>query len=171
MPRYVAFLRGVTPMNLKMADLKRVCEGAGMTDVRTVLSSGNVVFSTVPKSEAALARQLEAAMSTQLGRAFFTIIRPANTLAGLIQADPYAAFRLPANAKRVVTFLREPPDAKPALPLPRDGVRVLTINDREIFTVYVPNPRGPVFMTLIEKTFGTNVTTRTWDTVRKCAMA
>jgi len=26
-------------------------------------------------------------------------------------------------------------------------------------------------MTLIEKTFGTNVTTRTWDTVSKCAKA
>jgi hypothetical protein len=29
------------------------------------------------------------------------------------------------------------------------------------FTAYVPSPRGAVFMTLIEKTFGTNVTTRT----------
>jgi hypothetical protein len=26
-------------------------------------------------------------------------------------------------------------------------------------------------MTLIEKTFGTDVTTRTWETVRKCAAA
>jgi len=29
------------------------------------------------------------------------------------------------------------------------------------------SPRGPVFMRLIEKTFGADVTTRTWDTVRK----
>jgi hypothetical protein len=28
-----------------------------------------------------------------------------------------------------------------------------------------------VFMTLIEKTFGTNVTTRTWETVNRCARA
>jgi hypothetical protein len=35
----------------------------------------------------------------------------------------------------------------------------------------LPTPRGPVFMALIEKTFGTNVTTRTWNTVRKCAQA
>jgi hypothetical protein len=33
----------------------------------------------------------------------------------------------------------------------------------------VPGPRGPVFMTLIEKTFGKDVTTRTWDTVAKAA--
>ena len=45
------------------------------------------------------------------------------------------------------------------------------MDGREIFTAYVRGPRTPVFMTLIEKTFGTNVTTRTWDTVRKCASA
>jgi hypothetical protein len=28
-----------------------------------------------------------------------------------------------------------------------------------------------VFMSLIEKAFGTEITTRTWDTVRKCAAA
>lgn len=36
---------------------------------------------------------------------------------------------------------------------------------------YVAFLCGPVFMTLIEKTFGTAATTRTWDTVKKCAVA
>jgi hypothetical protein len=39
----------------------------------------------------------------------------------------------------------------------------------EVFTAYVPSPKGPVFMTLIEQTFGKEVTTRTWDTVAKVA--
>ncbi len=30
---------------------------------------------------------------------------------------------------------------------------------------------GAVFMRLIEKTFGTSVTTRTWDTIKKRAAA
>jgi uncharacterized protein (DUF1697 family) len=110
-------------------------------------------------------------MAKYLGRAFYTIVRPARVLQDLIEADPYGTFHLPANAKRVVTFLREPSKAKLSLPLVSDGVRILATNGREIFTAYVPNPRGPVFMTLIEKTFGVNVTTRTWDTVRKCATA
>ena len=46
-----------------------------------------------------------------------------------------------------------------------------TYNGREIFTAYVPQPSNPVFMTLIEKTFGKDLTTRTWDTVKKCAAA
>ncbi len=171
MPRYVAFLRGVSPMNAKMAELKSCFEMAGFTDIKTVLSSGNVAFDARTTSEAVLVRKAEATMTKQLGRTFYTIVRPANVLRELLEVDPYAAFRLPANAKRVVTFLRERHTEKLTLPIEVDGARILAINDREIFTAYVPNPRGPVFMTLIEKTFGNNVTTRTWDTVKKCAKA
>jgi len=171
MPRYVAFLRGVTPMNAKMGELKRCFEGLGFTDVKTVRSSGNVVFGAGATSEIAIARLVEAAVTEQLGRTFYTIVRPVNALRQLIEADPYAAFRLPAAAKRVVTFLREPPKARLSLPFETDGVRILAIKGREIYSAYVPNPRGPVFMSLIERTFGTDVTTRTWDTVRQCAIA
>ena len=171
MPRYVAFLRGVSPMNAKMAELKRCFESVGFTDVKTVLSSGNVVFDASAKSDIRLARDVEAAVAKQLGRTFYAIVRPANHLRELIEADPYAAFRLSSNAKRVITFLGEPPKAKLSLPLEADGVRILAMNGREVFTAYVPNLRGPVFMTMIEKTFGANITTRTWDTVKKCATA
>ena len=44
MPRYVALLRGVSPMNAKMPELKRCFEDAGFGNVRTLLSSGNVAF-------------------------------------------------------------------------------------------------------------------------------
>ncbi len=43
------------------------------------------------------------------------------------------------------------------------------MRDGEVFSACVPGPRGPVFMTLIEKTFGREVTTRTWDTVVRVA--
>ena len=171
MPRYVAFLRGVSPESFTMPALKRCFEDAGVTDVKTVRSSGNVVFNTRAMSEAALERKAEAAIGKQFGRTFFTITRPITALQLLLEADPYAAFRLPANAKRVVTVLREPHEAKLSLPHEVEGVRILAIHGREVFTAYFPSPRGPAFMTLIQKTFGTCVTTRTWDTVKKCAMA
>jgi len=40
-----------------------------------------------------------------------------------------------------------------------------------VFGAYLPSPKGPVFMTLIEQAFGKDVTTRTWDTVAKVARA
>lgn len=171
MPRYVAFLRGVSPMNAKMTKLKHSFEAAGFTDVKTVLTSGNVVFSARAKSETALARQAEATMAKQVGRTFYTIVRPVSVLRELVEADPYAAFDLPAKAKRVVTFLGQPHQGKLSLPIETEGVHILTMNGREVFTAYVPNPRGPVFMAVLEKMFGSNVTTRTWKTVKKCATA
>jgi uncharacterized protein (DUF1697 family) len=170
MPRYVALLRGVSPANAKMPELKRCFEAAGFTEVRTVLSSGNVVFDARTASDAALERKIEKAMAKHLGRSFYTIVRSVTAIRELLDSDPYAHFRLPADAKPVITFLREPAKTKLALPLELDGARILAAKGREVFTAYVPSPRGPVFMTLIEKTFGSNVTTRTWDTVKKCAM-
>src|SRR6187401_3048647 len=107
-------------MNLKMPQLKSCFESAGFTDVKTVLSSGNVVFSGKAASEATLERKAEAAMAKQLASSFYTIVRPTTDLHGLLEADPFAAFRLPANAKRVVTFLREPHQGKLSLPIEVD---------------------------------------------------
>jgi uncharacterized protein (DUF1697 family) len=165
--RYAAFLRGIMPTNAKMADLRACFEAAGFDDVQTVLGSGNVVFSAREAAEASLERKAEAAMAKQLGRTFLTLIRPLDALKAHVDADPYAAFRLPAAAKRIMTFLRAVPAKPPPLPVELDGAKLLRLDDRDLFGAYVPNPRGPMFMTLISKTFGEDVTTRTWDTVKK----
>ncbi|HEX3480611.1 MAG TPA: DUF1697 domain-containing protein [Kofleriaceae bacterium] len=167
MRRYAAFLRGVMPTHAKRVDLRRAFEAAGFTEVSTVLASGNVVFDARPASDAALERKAEAAMTAALGKRFFTIVRSLDALREIVDADPCAAFKLPAAAKRVVTFLREPPRGKLALPVEVDGARILCLRGSEVFTAYVPGSRGPVFMTLIAKTLGEALTTRTLDTVKK----
>ena len=172
MPRYVAFLRGVSPMNAKMPDLKRCFEDAGFTDVRTLLSSGNVVFSTRATSTPALERRVENSMQASLGHSFDSFVRRTDALQALLASDPFDAFRLPPEARRVITFLREPaaPDAL-ELPLRKGNASILAIRDTEVFSAYVPDDRGPVFMQLLERSFGKDITTRTLDTVRKCARA
>lgn len=171
MPRYVAFLRGVSPMNCKMPQLKRSFEQAGFAEVKTILSSGNVAFDARKATEATLRRKAEAAMQEHLGRSFLAIVRPTEALQELLEADPFAGVKLPAGAKRVVTFLAKPPAKSLQLPIELDGARILAMQGQEVFTAYLPQPGNPVFMNLIEKTFGKDVTTRTWDTVAKCAAA
>ena len=171
MPRYVAFLRGVSPMNARMPDLRRAFEAAGFSDVRTLLSSGNVAFSSRASPPDALERRAEAAMHAELGRSFLTVVRPAAYLQDLLASDPFAEFALPDAAKRVVTFLRRPAAPRVSLPVERDGARILKLAAAEAFTAYVPGAKGAAFMTLLEHTFGTDITTRTLDTVRKCARA
>jgi uncharacterized protein (DUF1697 family) len=171
MPRYAAFLRGVSPMNATMPELKRAFETAGFADVKTVLSSGNVVFDARPASPAALQRAAEVAMRERLGTAFLTIVRPVERLQALVASDPYQSFRLGTDAKRIVTFLRTQPASGITLPIEQDGARLLASSGSEVFGAYLPCPKGPVFMTLIERTLGRDVTTRTWNTVGRVARA
>jgi uncharacterized protein (DUF1697 family) len=167
--RYAAFLRGVSPMNAKMSELKKCLEKAGFEDVKTVLASGNVVFGARPKPLRSLERAVEKAMEDGLDRTFLTIVRPIDQLRQLIERDPFKAFRLKPGSKRVVTFFRGKPEARLDLPIELDGARILHMEHGEVFTAYVVSAKGPVFMSLIQKTFGEEITTRTWETVQKVA--
>jgi uncharacterized protein (DUF1697 family) len=168
--RFAAFLRGVSPTNASMPALRAAFEAAGFEDVRTVLSSGNVVFSARAAPERVLAERAEAAMRERLGSGFLTIVRSTDALRRMLDSDPYARFRLRPGAKRVVTFFRERPKVRVELPVELHGARILCMDGGQAYSAYVPEPRrGAVFMTLIEKTFGKDVTTRTWETVRKVA--
>lgn len=171
MARYVAFLRGVSPMNCKMPDLQRCFADAGFSDVRTLLSSGNVAFSARAAIVPVIEKRAEEAMKKHLGRVFPTIVRPSAFLASLVASDPFADFELPADAKRIVTFLRRPHEGRVELPIERDQASILKLEGTEVFSAYVPSEKGPVFMALLERTFGTEVTTRTLDTVKKCSAA
>jgi uncharacterized protein (DUF1697 family) len=171
MPRYVAFLRGVSPLNAKMPELKRCFESAGFEDVRTLLSSGNVAFSTKATKEAQLARKAEAAMQVHLPKAFATFVRNSSHLRDLVDSNPFKSFRLKSTAKPVVTFLPATLVRPPQLPIALDGARIHELRGLDVLSSYIPGPRGPVFMALLERTFGKNITTRTLETVRKCAWA
>jgi uncharacterized protein (DUF1697 family) len=167
--RYAAFLRGISPTNAKMSELKECFEAAGFVDVKTVISSGNVVFDARSSDDDALERKAESAMKKRLGKSFLTVVRSVDALRAILDSDPFARYRVAKGAKRIVTFLRDAPSADLELPIELEGARILAVKGREVFTAYVPSPRGAVFMTLIERTFGQAVTTRTWDTVKKVA--
>jgi uncharacterized protein (DUF1697 family) len=171
MPRQVAFLRGVSPTNLRMPDLKACVEGAGLANVRTVLSSGNVAFDVDERSAGELEKLLEDAMTRDLGRSFFTIVRSTKAIAALVATDPFAGCGLPPSAKRVVSFLRAPRPSRVPLPLTEGTATVIRQQGADVFTAYLAGAEGPVFMKLIERAYGAEVTTRTWETLRKCAIA
>lgn len=171
MPRYVAFLRGVSPMNAKMPDLIRAFEAAGFTRVKTVISSGNVVFDHDGAPVDELERRAEQAMADTLGKTFGTTVRPVEHLQRLVDADHHAAFHPPADAKRLITFLKRPHETPVSLPMAGEGAAICKLQGVEVFSHYLPNDKGPLFMTMLEKLFGKTITTRTVDTVRKCIKA
>src|SRR5688572_3902763 len=157
MPKYAALLRGVMPTNCKMSELKKALETAGFTDVKTVISSGNAVFSARKASAKTLAKKCEAAMTKVMGRSFTTFVRSIDDLQSLLDRDYFATEKLPPNAKRNVTFILEPPKTKPKLPVELRGACICALDGDVAYTYYVPGVADPSFMTAIEKTFGKNV--------------
>lgn len=89
--RYIALLRGVNVGRAKrvaMADLRKLIGDLGYTEVRSVLNSGNVVFSGPAKPQEAVAAEIEEALVLKLGVAARTLVLDSEELAAIVAANP-----------------------------------------------------------------------------------
>jgi len=88
---YVGLLRGVNvgrSTRVAMADLRTLVEHLGYRGVRTILNSGNVVF-TGPRAPAArVADQVERALAKHLGVTVTVVVLTARELAAAAAANP-----------------------------------------------------------------------------------
>lgn len=90
MTRFVALLRGVNVggVTMKMADLAGVVEGLGYTDVKTVLASGNVLF-TSPDAASTTKSALEAALRTTFGYEAWVHVLTVDAIRNIVAAYPF----------------------------------------------------------------------------------
>ena len=106
MTRYVALLRGVNVggVTMKMADLTEVVRELGYDDVKTVLASGNVLYTTQDAAAASKAK-LEAALRKRFGYEAWVHVLTVETIQKIIDAYPY-----PRSADRhaYVVFILKP---------------------------------------------------------------
>jgi uncharacterized protein (DUF1697 family) len=83
----VALIRGINVGRAKrvaMADLRALVEGLGYGDVRTLLNSGNVVFTVPPKSKGEAGSRIEEAMTEKLGVSARITVLTAAELAAVV---------------------------------------------------------------------------------------
>ena len=106
MTRYVALLRGVNVggVNMKMADLAEVVRGLGYDVVKTVLASGNVLFTT-PDAAAASKDKLEAALRKRFGYEAWVHVLTVDAVQAIIDAFPYERS---ADRHAYVVFVLKP---------------------------------------------------------------
>jgi uncharacterized protein (DUF1697 family) len=82
-PRYVVLLRGINVGKAKrvaMADLRALLAGAGYTDVRTVLNSGNAVVTGPDEPTAEQATRIEDAITERTGLDVRAVVLTADAL-------------------------------------------------------------------------------------------
>ncbi|MGF7124434.1 DUF1697 domain-containing protein [Rhodococcus sp. TAF43] len=91
MTRYVSLLRGINVggINIKMADLSRVFTELGFDDVKTVLASGNVLFSSDSTDIPALKSDIEAALRAAFGYEAWVFVLSTETLARIVASYPF----------------------------------------------------------------------------------
>ena len=172
MPQYIALLRGIMPSNPNMhqAKLKRVLEDLGFRKVVPVISSGNVIFESPSTDPAALEDRIEAAWPTRLGFTSTTIIRSRAELERLVKLDPYEGLEHSKATYLLVTFFKRRQKLPFALPhQPEDRPwRLLGKADRTLFSVIdTAGGQTPDVMTWLDKTFGREISSRTWKTVQR----
>jgi uncharacterized protein (DUF1697 family) len=172
--RYVALLRGINVGKAKrvpMPGLRTALEGAGYTDVRTLLVSGNVVLT--PPDEGgpdAIAEDVSRVVRQGWGHDVRVIVRTAEEIAGVVRGCPVPE---PENGSRfMVAFLSHAPAAGALKPPDADAIGDdgWWARDRE---VYVWCPKGlldsPAMAYLTALDLGVDVTVRNWNTVVKLA--
>src|SRR4051794_40127683 len=111
MARLVALLRGInlgSKRRVPMADLRELLEELGYEDVRTVLQSGNIVF-TGAKAKAR--RTLETALEERYGFKVDVVLRTMKELHDIVDAEPFGD-EADNLSRYFVVFLPSAPNAE-----------------------------------------------------------
>ena len=166
MPTQIALLRGINlgaSTTVKMASLRALCESLGMTNVRTYIQSGNIVFDSSRTDEAP---RLAEAIFREFNVKTFAVIRTREDLEQLSAANPYPT---EDPKKVVVVFLTATPttEAITAVEAMQITPEQITFRGREMI-IYFPLGQGvsKLPMAKIERTLKVAGTGRNWNTVQ-----
>lgn len=130
MARYIAFLRGINVGGshlVKMHDLRRLFESCGLSDVETVIQSGNVVFESSKGKPKELEPIIESSLEKALGYRVATFLRTTRELAAIVALQPFGPAEPAASATLNVAFLRNRPKTEVC-----DALRLLNTDNDEV---------------------------------------
>lgn len=131
--------------NMRNAKIIEVFEKLGFTNARSFIASGNFMFESDIKEAEALESQIEEALPKYLGFTSCTIIRSADEIQRLIDKKPFGDKAFSRQNYMTATFLKK---------------------GGEVFnTLDLTSSKTPEFMKNLEKDYGKEITTRTWNTI------
>jgi uncharacterized protein (DUF1697 family) len=171
MGRQIALLRGINlgkSRRVAMADLRALMHDLGYADARTLLQSGNVVFSSSDTPGEA-ARRIRARVARDTGVDADVIVRTRDEVAGVLDRNPLAAHATDPK-RHLVLFLAEPAD--PAALAGVDAADYeperFAVDGREVHLWYPDGiQKARLTHSFWEKRLGIVGTARNWSTVEK----
>jgi uncharacterized protein (DUF1697 family) len=172
LPIFVSMLRGINVGGhnmIGMAALADVYAGVGLTSVRTLLQSGNVVFRSGPVSRAKLVSRLQDTIEKRFGIRPEIILRSPEELNAAIAANPFPEVARDDPSHLLIMFLDRQPAAEGVATLDAfkwpERVKLM---GKDLYAYYPEGiARSKLTNALIEKTLKARGTARNWNTLNK----
>ncbi len=169
--KYVAFLRAINVGGhavIKMTELKRMFESAGLKNVQTYIQSGNVIFESDEESADALEKQIESQLEKAAGYRIQLFVRTMRELRSIVSKSPFTA----TGTETVhVAFLSQKPDSKngQALLAFKSEADDFALKGREVYNLLHDREKSVFSNNFIEKILKIPATTRNLTTLKKIA--
>ena len=175
MPRFAALLRAINVggRTVRMTELCALFEQARLTNVRSVIASGNVLFDARAADAAALEKRIEGALRKGLGYDVETFVRTPDELDAVVAHDPFDASDPVLDSHSVhVIFMRSPilPDRAAKIVALGTDYDEFHVFGREVFwRTRGRSSDSEIKPSAIARAFGDPGTARNITTVRKLA--
>lgn len=171
--KYALFLRGINVGGNKkvpMSSLKSALEAIGLSDVKTLLNSGNVTFIDTA-SQTTLKTRIDTKLKETFDFPIPTVIRTIPQIETLLNNNPFKEIPITKDTRLYITLLANKPTSTLKIPYttPDKAFQILKVTDTEVVSVLtVTKTKGTTdCMNILEKEFGHNITTRNWNTIQK----
>lgn len=169
--RCIALLRGVNlggNKKVPMAELRRLVEELGFTDVRTLLNSGNVVFTAHANAVRTAAARIQQAVLERLGVSSKVTVLTAEELSAILDENPIAGLCDNPSRMLVAVFAEEGARTRAAGLGKEDwSPEVMAVGKRAAYLWCVNGISAGRLGFAVDKTLKTGVTARNLGTMTK----
>ena len=173
--RQIALFRGInvgTAKRVAMADLRVLFERLGFTAVRTLLNSGNVVYTSDGVRPEEAKAVIERGIREVLGVSSLATVLTAAELDAILAAAPLAGIATNPSRHQVAFLADKSDTAKLAPVIEKDWEpEALAVRGRAAYLWCPDGLAGSELMKAVGKALGTAVTVRTWATALKIQAA
>ena len=166
--KYVAFLRAINVGGnaiIKMADLKKMFEAAGLENVQTYIQSGNVIFESEEGADS-LAKQIERLLEKTARYKIEVFVRTIREVQSIAEKSP---FGVKDGEMVYVTFLNTKPgkQSQQALLNHKSDADDFAFKGREVYSLRRDREKSVFSNNFLEKILKMPATSRNLTTIIK----
>jgi uncharacterized protein (DUF1697 family) len=171
MVNHVSLLRGINVGGnkiVKMESLSKSLEKVGFSNIKTILASGNIIFTFKEVDLKSLSSLISKTIKKDFGFDVAVMVFTSHEFLNLVSKSPFESQN--SYNYEYVTFLAEKPKKNLSLiknAASLSGFEIAKLDDLVVYSLVPKDSKTVDFMKFLDVEFGKNVTTRNWNTIQK----